>query len=230
MKYVIANWKMNMDSRDLAKWSGSFSKKYKEIKKDWRKRKIMEERWPKIVLCPSMIYIPAMCEIAQKVGVQIGSQDVSPFERGAHTGETGSFQIKNFCRYSIVGHSERGEPIEVVERKRDTCFKEGVTPIVCFVNPGDLIRLYKPGAIMAWEDPQNISKDGVYRAEDPEKISAIAKEIRKILPHDAPIVYGGSVNEKNISSISRISELDGALIGNASLDSEIFAAIIRYYI
>ncbi len=230
MKYIIANWKMNMDSLDISRWVGPFSKNFKEAKKDWKKRKIPEDRWPKIILCPSSIYIPPLSEISQRMGIDVGAQDVSIYEKGAHTGELGSFQIKNFCRYSIVGHSERQEPVEIVERKRDMCLKENITPIVCFVNPGDLIRLYKEGSIMAWENPQNISKDGIYRAEDPEKISAIAKEIRKILPPKVPLIYGGSVNQKNAYSISRINELDGALIGNASLDSDVFVAIIRYYI
>lgn len=230
MKYVIANWKMNMDSRDLSNWVGPFSRKYKEIRKDWKRKRVSEDRWPKIVLCPSMVYIPAMTDIAQKIGVEIGVQDVSPFERGAHTGEIGAFQIKNFSRYAIVGHSERQEGVAVAARKRDMCLKERITPIVCFSNPSDLLSLYKDGAIMAWEDPQNISKDGVYRSEDPSKISAIAKEIRKIIPSHIPLIYGGSVNERNSFSISRISELDGVLVGNASLDSEVFTAIIRYYV
>jgi triosephosphate isomerase len=230
MKYVIANWKMNMDSKDISNWAGPFSKSYKSIKKQWKKRRIIEERWPKIIVCPSMVYVPAMCEISQKMGIEIGAQNISPFERGAYTGETGAFQVKTFCKYAIVGHSERKEPVEVVIRKRDLCLKERITPIVCFVDPGQLVKLYKEGSVMAWEDPQNISKDGVYRAEDPAKISAIAKEIRKILPPEATLIYGGSVNQKNAPSISRINELDGALIGNASLDSEIFATIIRYYV
>lgn len=230
MKYVIANWKMNMDSRSISEWVGPFSKNYKTIKKHWKKRQITEERRPKIIVCPSNIYVPAMCEISQRMGISIGVQDVSPFEKGAHTGEVGVFQIKNFIKYAIIGHSERKEPVEVVIRKRDLCLKEKITPIVCFVDPGDLIRLYKEGSIMAWENPQNISKDGIYRAEDPAKISEIAKEIRKIIPSEAPLIYGGSVNQKNTPTISRIEELDGVLIGNASLDSEIFAAIIRYYV
>lgn len=230
MKYVIANWKLNMDSKDLSNWVGPFSKKYQNIKKDWKKRRIIEERWPKILLCPSLVYIPAVAEISQKMGVEVGAQDISPFEKGAHTGENGVFQIKNFCKYSIIGHSERQEHIEVVARKRDLCLKEKITPIVCFVNPGDLLKLYKEGCIMAWENPQNISVDGVYRSEDPAKISAIAQEIRKIVPPEARIIYGGSVNERNAFAISRISDLDGVLIGNASLDPEIFASIIRYYV
>jgi len=230
MKYVIANWKMNMDAKDLADWVGPFSRYYKKIKKDWKKRKIPEEKWPKIILCPSLVFVPAVCEISQKMGVETGVQDVSPFDRGPHTGETGAFQIKGFCRYAIIGHSERQEPVEIVARKRDVCLREGITPIICFVNPADLIKLYKEGCIMAWEDPQNISVNGVYRAEDPAKISAITDEIRKIIPPEAALIYGGSVNEKNASSISKINGLNGVLVGNASLDSEIFAAIIRYYV
>ena len=230
MKYVIANWKMNMDSKDLADWVGPFSRYYKKIKKDWKKKKIPEERWPKTILCPSLIFVPAMREISQKMEVEIGVQDVSPFDRGPHTGETGAFQIKSFCRYAIIGHSERQEPIEVVARKRDVCLKENITPIICFINPVDLIKLYKEGCVMAWEDPQNISTNGVYRAEDPAKISAITNEIRKMIPPEAKLIYGGSVNEKNASPISKINGLNGVLVGNASLDSEIFAAIIRYYV
>ncbi|HOS88879.1 MAG TPA: hypothetical protein PL121_02645, partial [bacterium] len=67
MKYVIANWKMNMDSKDLADWVGPFSRYYKKIKKDWKKKKIPEERWPKTILCPSLIFVPAMREISQKM-------------------------------------------------------------------------------------------------------------------------------------------------------------------
>lgn len=230
MKYVVANWKMNMDSKDLSNWVGPFSKRYKDIRKDWRRKRIIEERWPKVVLCPSLVYVPAMAEISQKMGVELGVQDVSPFERGAHTGESGAFQVKNFCRYAIVGHSERQEGPAVTARKRDMCLKERITPIVCFSNPADLINLYKDDVIMAWEDPQNISVNGSYRAEDPSTISAIAKEIRKIIPPHIPLIYGGSVNERNAASISRIGELDGVLIGNASLDSDVFASIIRYYV
>lgn len=230
MKYIVANWKMNMGSKDLSNWIGPFSKKINGARKEWAKKKISKDRWPKIITCPSMIYIPPVAEISSKIGIEVGAQDVSPFDKGPHTGETGTFQIKDFCKYAIVGHSERQEPVEVVERKRDMCLKENITPIICFVDPKDLVRLYKDGSIMAWEDPQNISKDGVYRSEDPEKISAIAKEIRKILAPKAPLIYGGSVNERNAFEISRISELDGILVGNASLDSEIFVAIIRYYV
>jgi len=230
MKYVIANWKMNMGSKEILEWSGAFSKRYKNIKKDWKKRKIIEERWPRVIICPSLIYVPAMCDIAGKMGVSVGTQDVSSFDKGAHTGDIGAFQIKDFCKYAIIGHSERQENIEDVIKKRDLCLRDKITPIICFVNPANLISLYKDGCIIAWENPQNISVGGVYRSEEPEKIEAIAKEIRKIIPTETPLIYGGSVNEKNASQISRIREIDGVLVGNASLDSETFTDIIRYYV
>ncbi len=221
---------MNMGSKELAFWVSKFSKVRKDINKQLKKNKKDAKNTIKIILSPSTIYIPAICEISQKLGAEVCAQDVSLFEKGAYTGEIGAFQVKDFCKYAIVGHSERKENIETVIKKRDMCLSQGITPIVCFVNPNDLLKLHKDGVFMAWENPQNISKNGVYRAEDPAKISAIAKEIRKIIPAKTPLIYGGSVNEENIKEIAKIEEIDGVLVGNASLDSEIFAAIIRYYI
>jgi triosephosphate isomerase len=218
MKYIIANWKENMSFDDLVSWVECFSGFIKQITPE-------EE----VILSPSFPFIPIVYELSKTSTIKIASQDISLEEKGAHTGETGATQLKEFCKYAIVGHSERKEDIETVVKKRDICLKEGVTPIVCFVNPEDLPKLYKEGVVMAWEDPQNISKDGVYNPKDPNAISQIAKEIRKIIPANAPLVYGGSVNEKNIGDIAKITELDGVLVGNASLDPKTFADIMGAY-
>jgi len=219
MKYIIANWKMNMTFEDLINWVAGFAQ---------FKGNLTPE--VKVILAPSFVHIPTVFELSQKTKFEVAAQDVSLEERGAHTGEAGAFQIKEFCKYAIVGHSERKESPEVVMEKRDECLKNGITPIVCFVNPEDLSRLYREGTIIAWEDPQNISKNGVYHAEDPEKIAGIAKEIRKMIPEGTPLIYGGSVNENNIKDIAKIQELDGVLVGNASLDPKTFASIISAYI
>lgn len=218
MNYIIANWKMNMGFEDIVAWTEGFSGFMKFISPE-----------TEVILAPSFPFIPLAYELAKVSTIKIASQDVSVEEKGAHTGETGAFQIKEFCKYAIVGHSERKESQEVVIKKRDLCLKEGIVPIVCFVNPKDLSDLYKEGTIIAWEDPKNISKDGVYNAEDPQRISEISKEIRKIIPTDAPLVYGGSVNENNIKDIAKIPGLDGVLVGNASLDPKTFASIIQSY-
>lgn len=141
----------------------------------------------------------------------------------------GGFQIKEFCTYAIVGHSERKEDKETVIKKRDMCLTEGITPIVCFVDPDHIKDYYKEGVIIAWEDPKNISKNGVYHAEKTDHIEEITKEIRKMLPKDAVLIYGGSVNEQNIGEISKIRSLDGVLVGNASLEPKTFADIIVAY-
>jgi len=217
MKYIIANWKENMGFEDLVSWVESFTGFIKHISPE------------EVILAPSFPFIPIVYELSKTSTIKIASQDISIDEKGAHTGEMGAFQLKEFCKYAIVGHSERKEDINTVVKKRDICLKEGITPIICFVNPIDLPKLYTEGVVVAWEDPQNISKDGVYNPKDPDTISQIAKEIRKIIPANTPLVYGGSVNEKNISDIAKIPELDGVLVGNASLDPKTFADIIGAY-
>jgi triosephosphate isomerase len=217
-KYIIANWKENMGFNDLVSWVDGFSGFIKFMCPE-----------SEVILAPSLPFLPIAYELSKICTIKIAAQDISLKEKGANTGETGVLQIKEFCKYAIIGHSERKEDIETVIQKRDLCLKEGITPIVCFINPQDLPRLCVEGVIIAWEDPKNISKDGVYSAEDPGKIAEIAKEIRKIIPETIPLVYGGSVNENNIENIAKIPELDGVLVGNASLDPKTFADIIGAY-
>lgn len=218
MKYVIANWKMNMNFEDLTKWVAEFSE-YQNC--------VMPEI--EVVLAPSFVHIPAIFELSQKTSLKLASQDVSDEEKGTHTGETGAFQIKDFCKYAIIGHSERKEDIQKVIRKRDMCLKEGIAPIICFVKPRYLKKLYIEGCIFAWEDPKNISRNGVYNDKKKSDIEKGVLKIRKKLPDTAILVYGGSVNEKNISEVSQIEKLDGVLVGNASLAPKTFADIISAY-
>ena len=218
MKYIIANWKMNMGLEEITSWTLEFSDFQKHMKPD-----------VEIIISPSAVHIPMIYEVFKKTGIKIASQDVSTEEKGAHTGDIGAFQIKQFCKYAIVGHSERKEDVQTVIKKRDLCLKEGITPIVCFVEPDNLPKLYKDGVLIAWENPQNISKNGVYNPEDPEIIRTVVKEIRKIIPSEAPLIYGGSVNKQNIEDIGKIEEINGVLVGNASLDPKIFSDMIRYY-
>lgn len=217
-KYIIANWKENMGFADTISWVDSFSGFIKFLSPE-----------NEVVLAPSFPFLSIIYELSKISTVKVSAQDVSLKEKGANTGETGAFQIKDFCKYAIIGHSERKEGTDTITAKRDMCLKEGIIPIICFTNPEDLSKLYKEEVIIAWEDPKNISKDGAYNAEDPNKIASIAKEIRKIISSSTPLIYGGSVSENNIADIAKIPELDGVLVGNASLDPKTFADIIRAY-
>jgi len=101
MNYFIANWKMNMGIKEIISWMEEFSK-----------IKLIDRSNRKIILCPSHSHIALVKELSKKMGFFVGAQDVSVFEKGAHTGETGNFQLKELCTYSLVGHSERKESFE----------------------------------------------------------------------------------------------------------------------
>lgn len=217
MKYIIANWKMNMSMGDILKWEEQF-----DLKDSLEK--------VKIIVAPSQPHLLPVAEMFKNTAIETASQDVSLEKKGAHTGETGAFQIKEICAYSIVGHSERKEPASKVIKKIKRCSENGIIPIVCFVEPEKIKKYIKPGVIFAWEDPANISKEGVYKEKDPQEIIEGVKEIRKILPKNEPLIYGGSVNRQNVGNLVNIDGLDGVLAGNASLDPEHFAEIVRAYL
>jgi len=180
-----------------------------------------------IIICPSFPYLSLLKEVSGKIGFEVGAQDLSIFEKGAHTGETGNFQLKELINYCIVGHSERKESIDTVIIKRDLCIKAGVAPVICFVDEKDLKKLDTKGAILCWEDPNNISKGGVYREKSPLEIAKGMEEIKEKVSKETLVIYGGSVNRENIKSLNEIKEIDGVLVGNASLDPNHFADIIN---
>lgn len=248
MKYIIANWKMNMDKNNLKDWMKNFKwSSNSEIGEEGESSKDTKKT---VIFAPSFIHIPIVSvfieeerkedekknaneENKQKDGeeeniLELASQDVSFNTKGAHTGSVGGFQIKDFCKYVIVGHSELNEDTETVIKKRDICLDESIIPIVCFSNPSDIFKLNKSGCIFAWEDPTNISKEGIYNEKDPQEIENVIKEIKTQIPQ-CVLIYGGSVNEQNIKKIADIKELDGVLVGNASLDPNIFLKIINTY-
>lgn len=218
MYYIIANWKMKMSSQEMLLW---FDDWY-EYKKDFSKTPI------EAIVAPAHMHIPLISSLI-KDNLKVGAQDVSKYHKGAHTGENGAYQIKEFCNYAIIGHSERNESIEEVVEKRDRCLENELTPIICFVNVDDIEKLYKSGVILAWEDPDNISKEGQYREKDPGEILKGVQDIRQHIPQEAILLYGGSVNRQNIKDLVNIEQLNGVLIGNASLDPKHFLDIIHSF-
>jgi len=216
MNYFIANWKMNMSIKDIVPWLEKFSKS-----------KLLNSTERKIVICPSHIHISLLRECSHEMGFEVGSQDISIFDKGAHTGEIGNFQVKELCTYTLIGHSERKEPREDVIKKSDLAKSVGVTPIVCFVDPSEAKLLDSSNTVLAWEDPENISVDGVYRGKDETSVENGIKNIKSIISKNTPLIYGGSVNRENIKLLNKIVGLNGVLVGNASLDPTHFADIIN---
>ena len=207
---------MNMSLEDIVSWLEKFSKL--ELKQDPSRH---------IIICPSFPHLSLIKEVSRKIGFEVGAQDLSLFERGAHTGETGNFQLKELVNYCIVGHSERKESLNTVIIKKDLCIKTGIIPIICFVGKKNLTKLDTKGAILCWEDPNNISKGGVYREKNPLEIAKGMKEIKEKVSKGTTVLYGGSINRENIKSLNEIKEIDGVLVGNSSLDPNHFADIIN---
>jgi triosephosphate isomerase (TIM) len=215
MKYIIANWKMNMEQEQIKEWFNTFTPLYKCTADKT------------ILIAPTELFLEETKNYIKLPNVFVCAQDVDFYDKGAHTGYTGTFQLKEFATYSIVGHSERKEPEEIVLAKRDSCIKNNITPIVCFIPHEKAPTMFTKGALLAWEDPQNISINGIYRAKDPKDVAEGIRNIRQLLPPEAVLLYGGSVNRDNIKDLTKIEGINGYLVGNASLDPVHFLDIIN---
>jgi len=217
-KLIVANWKENKNLKEVRDWLNEFEKLI-----DGKRFNV------DIVIAPSHSHVCEVSRFSRKYDfIYTSAQDVSAYIGGAHTGEVGVLQLVDYCDYCIVGHSERGEGRDVVYQKAAVCFESGIKPIVCFVDYKDAGSYYASKAVLAWEDPENISKRGVFNPKDPLEIEKAVKYMKKQLP-DAMILYGGSVNKDNSKNLAKISELDGVLIGSSSLDANHFYSILESF-
>lgn len=224
MKYVIANWKMNMDFNKVTNWLESLEKDNTVINNNTT-----------VILSPSFIHIPIVKMFVDKYkNIKIAAQDISLYDMGAHTGSIGIDQIKDFCDFCILGHSELKESKDITFKKVEKCLLNNIIPILCVPNPLEQTEKYSMIEILnslpeqvltVWEDPSNISKGGVYNEKPIMEIENKISEMSKLL-NNKTIIYGGSVNEKNSQELAKIEQLSGVLIGNASLNTNSFFQII----
>jgi len=182
----------------------------------------------KIVLAASFPHLKYVADFCSLNNIDCAAQDISSYEKGAHTGNVGVFQLKEFSQFSIVGHSEREESKNMVEAKRDACLRQKITPIVCFTKKEDLAQNMLEGTLPAWEDPENISKGGVYKEKNPSDIEQVYDHFMQQMPQKL-IIYGGSVHRQNAPHLAKIPNVGGVLIGNASLDPQHFMDIISAF-
>lgn len=210
-----------------------------------------------VVVCPPHIFIADVTSAAVGSNVAVGAQDVCTELKGAFTGETSIDMVKDFgCKYSIVGHSERrtlyAETDEIVARKFAVVKNAGMIPIFCigetleereqgiteavcarqidavFAAEGDDAF---DGAVIAYEPVWAI---GTGKTATPEQAQDVHAFIRKHLSsHNADIasriqiLYGGSMNPSNAKDLISRADIDGGLIGGASLKSEDFLVICQ---
>ena len=186
-----------------------------------------------IVLCPSSVYLSNF----ELENIFLGSQNVSPFNDGAYTGEVSAKQLKSInVDYCIVGHSERrlnnNEKNEDINSKIKQLLKNNITPILCIGetknertnNETEIILKKeindalkdiekKEKVIIAYEPLWSIGTNEVL---SPDEIEKVVLSIRKIIPNNR-ILYGGSVTEENIEKLNEVNLLDGYLLGKVSL-------------
>lgn len=218
MFLVVANWKLNKSLNEVKAWVSE----YNNLLNSYKFKKITP------VICPAFPYLYYLKEVIK--GAKTGAQDISLFEKGQYTGEVSAVQIKDYCDYVIIGHSERkkyfGESRETVRAKIKICLKEGLIPIVCIENLEDINFSLKE-VLVVYEPSTAISKGlGIGNPEDPNIVRGISHSIKTIEPN-AKVLYGGSVSEENIESFVKQGNMNGILVGNESLNAKSFFSICK---
>jgi triosephosphate isomerase (TIM) len=207
-----------------------------------------------VAVCVPAPYLAQVQTLLGNGAIALGAQDVSMHEQGAYTGEASAAMLKEFgVRYAIVGHSERrqyhGETDATVAAKTQRALAAGITPIVCV---GETLAEREAGKtedvvkrqlaavihtnghciseiVVAYEPVWAI---GTGKTATPEQAQAVHHVLRAQLhaasTHDdrVPILYGGSMNAANAAQLLAQPDIDGGLIGGASLKAPDFLAII----
>ncbi len=194
---------------------------------------------------------------ADKLDLRYGGQDLSEHDSGAYTGEvSGAFLKALECRYVLVGHSERrqyhGETDAVCATKVGQALKHGLVPVLCVGETAEDLETHgasavpvaqlravletlsgAPELVVAYEPVWAIGSGQAATPEQAQSVcAALRATIREVLGAESAdatrILYGGSVKSGNIAAFMRESDVDGALVGGASLDATEFAAIARF--
>jgi len=241
-KLVIANWKMNGSSSFLADMADSLKAGANSVTVD------------SVVVCPPFLYLPGLKEHLADSIVEVGGQNLSEHVSGAYTGEiSADMLIDAGCRWVIVGHSERralfAENNELVAEKTLKALHAGLNAIVCIgetleerqsgdteevisaqlkpVLELDGIEQYRSQLIFAYEPVWAI---GTGETASPEQAQQVHQYIRAELGKElknVSILYGGSVKPNNAAELFAEADIDGGLIGGASLNAGDFLSICR---
>ena len=208
------------------------------------------------VICPPTIWLTDLRRALDADGPAIGAQTMHWEERGAFTGETSPLMLQGIATFVILGHSERrqydGETDENVGRKVASAVAHGLRPIAAVGERRDerragetasvidrqvraavsgLDRLAGTGLVIAYEPVWAIGTGDAASAADAQEVCAQIRAILRELDPDAaeevPIQYGGSVTPENAGELFGQPDIDGALVGGASLKVDQFAAILR---
>jgi triosephosphate isomerase len=205
-----------------------------------------------LLVCPPAPYVAQATALAAGSGIAVGGQDCHTKQSGAHTGDVSAAMLADCgCGYAIVGHSERradhGESSELVAAKAKAAQEAGLIAIVCVGETEaerdrgatlDVISSQLEGSVPADAEAANLViayepvwAIGTGRTPTPEDVATVHAHIRGLLKAwfkdgvEMRILYGGSVKGSNAASLMQVPEVNGALVGGASLKAEEFWAI-----
>ncbi|MEJ3404012.1 triose-phosphate isomerase [Rathayibacter sp. YIM 133350] len=248
---IAGNWKLNLDHLQAIAFVQKLAWSLNDAKHDFAAVEVAV--FPPFTDLRSVQTLVS----SDKLAIAFGAQDVSEHDSGAYTGEiSGAFLAKLECSYVIIGHSERRtlhhESDEVVGAKVAAALRHGLAPIICVGETAEDLEKHGPSAVpvaqlraalsgvtgaadvvVAYEPVWAIGSGQAATPEQAEQVAAALRAvIEELLGADVAgktrILYGGSVKSTNIAGFMREPNVDGALVGGASLDLDEFASIVRY--
>jgi triosephosphate isomerase (TIM) len=241
---IAGNWKMNGLKADALALAKGVAEGMKQAR--WTDRELL--------VCPPATVVMAVAEAVKGTGLLVGGQNCHAKPSGAHTGEIAAEMLRDAgCSHVIVGHSERridcGETDAIVRAKAEAAWRAGLLPIVCI---GETLAQHDAGQTLAVLEsqlegsiPTGATAANLIVAYEPvwaigtgktpttAEVAAAHAHIRRILAKlmsDASgvrLLYGGSVKGSNAAELLAASDVDGALVGGASLKADEFLAIAK---
>ena len=236
-KYCVANWKMNFNGQEGREFVSRLN------------RKDLNNGQSQIILCPSFTSLFPIVDACTNSAISVGAQNMHFEDLGAYTGEVSAHMLNETgVKFVILGHSERrhlfGETDEMVHAKMIQSINNKLTPILCIGEKlseresGDTDQVLRTQLeagladvtgeyILAYEPVWAI---GTGKSATSEMVAETHASIRNILAdlnvnENLSLLYGGSVSPQNASELSAVPDVDGFLIGGASLDVKIFYSI-----
>ena len=247
-KLIVGNWKMNGDAHDAKELCVSVLDKIE------KNEKFVEDC--EFLICPPYLHIALLLNYLKDRPdiLKIGGQDCSAYSNGAHTGDISSSMLKDIgCDYVVLGHSERrhlvGETNEIISKKVEKAVARGLIVILCVgetqeqrdadsafdvveqqIKEAIFEGICSDNLIIAYEPVWAIGTGQAATAGDVmEMHQFIRNKLKEIVAESSNlrILYGGSVNADNAAELLNIENVNGALIGGASLDALSFIEIAK---
>jgi len=240
---IAGNWKMNTTVNEAI-----------ELVNEMRQRLDEVDNVDKVI-CPPFISLAAVRELIKGSSIKLGAQNIYFKEKGAYTGEISPLMLADLCEFVIIGHSERrqyfNETGEIVNKKIQAALKVGLKPILCIgerLEENEAGRTeevvteqlrsalagidYLSSLTIAYEPVWAIGTGKAATGEQSnETIGLIRRNISELydkeIAQGVRILYGGSVTAANAAEFMNQPEIDGALVGGASLKATEFLSIVK---